>query len=1074
MTFLKLVLAGLRYHWRSHAGAFAGAALCAMVLVGSLLVGDSLRGTLRDQARARTGSVLSALLGNDRMFRSALAGEVAADVAPVLLLRGSASRADASARLNQVQVVGVDPRFWALAPHGERQELQPGDAVVSRALASRLGIGPGDSLIVRVEKPSAFSKDAPLSGEEDGIEALRARVATVADDSRFGRFSLQATQVPPATVFLPLEQLQQRLGVEGRGNLLLSNRPPAEFREALARHWNPEDAALQIKPLEGDAGWEVRSSRVFLDDAVVQALPPGARSLTYFVNELRHADMATPYSMVTAVEPGSLPFVPADLAADEIVVSDWLAEDTGVRPGASLEVKYLVMNARRQFEERSRAFKVRSIHPLGKEGWNGSWMPDFPGLADAGNCREWKPGFALDTQRIRDKDEAYWKQYRGAPKAFVGMEAGRQMWENRWGSVTALRYSAQPAEALEAQIRSRLNFEASGMQLIPLRTLASAAIDSPVDFAGLFLGFSFFLIAAALALVGLLFGLMVEGRGAEAGTLLALGWPVFRVRLLFLGEGLGVALAGSLLGTGLGVFYTQGILRALGGVWRGATGGTAIVFHVTRTSLCIGAFAGTLIAALAMVWVTRDAWKRSARELLEGVPFLEPPAEANRRMRWHAGLAAFFGVSGAGLLGLVLSRGQSDPGLFFGGGSLLLVSLLLGCRLGLERFSRGAVRAIRQLAWRNVGRRPGRATAVVSVLAAGAFLVLSVQVFRKDPPVGPQERASGTGGFALAGELSTPVYEDLNAAAVRDGLGLPAEEGVHVVPFRVREGEDASCLNLNRAVRPRILGVPSKELEALGAFRFVEKNANWSVLRSDVQAAIPAVVDEDTLLWALQKKVGDEIALPDGRGGEVRLKVVGSVGGSILQGALLIDEGAFVRAFPDAGGYRFLLLDVSAEKVELVRGAWSRALQDRGLELVPTARRLEELLAVSNTYLQIFQVLGGLGVLLGAVGVGVVAARNAVERRRELAILEVGGWSPFQRLRLLAWELALLVFLGLLIGGSCAWVVTVPVQWLRGAVVDHRLLLVALGGLGGVAAVAVRVALALSLRGSAGGMLRLE
>jgi putative ABC transport system permease protein len=1074
MTLLKLVLAGLRYHWRAHAGAFAGAALCAMVLVGSLLVGDSLRGTLRDQARSRTGSVLSALVGGERMFRTALAAEIAADVSPVLLLRGSASRADGSARLNQVQVLGVDPRFWALAQRGERQELQPGDAVVSKALAARLGIGLGDSLVVRVEKPSAFSKDAPLSGEEDGIEALRARVAAIADDQHFGRFSLQAGQVAPATVFLPLEQLQQRLGVENRVNLLLSNRQPAEFREALNRHWSVEDASLQTKPLPDGAGVEVRSSRVFLDDTLLKVLPAGRRSLTYFVNELRSGDKATPYSMVAAVEPGSVPFVPADLAEDEMVVSDWLAEDTGVIQGAMLEVKYLVLNDKRQFEERLRSFRVRSIQPVGKAGWDGSWMPDFPGLADAGNCREWKPGFALDTKRIRDKDEAYWKQHRGAPKAFIGMEAGRQMWANRWGSVTAVRYAPQPPGALEEQIRAGLNFEASGMQLLPLRALASAATDSPVDFAGLFLGFSFFLIAAALALVGLLFGLMVESRVPEAGTLLALGWPLYRVRLLFLGEGGCVALAGSLLGAAMGVVYTRGILRALVGVWRGATGGTALVFHVTRTSLFVGACAGTLMALLAMVWVTRKAWKRSARELLEGAGTCESEAEGARRTRLYAVSAAVFGLFGAALLGMVLAKGQADPELFFSGGALLLLSLLLACRLGLERLAGGPVRAIRQLAWRNVGRRPGRATAVVSVLAAGAFLVLSVQVFRKEPLSGEQQRASGTGGFALAGELSTPVYEDLNAAAVRDGLGLPAEEGVRIVSFRVRDGEDASCLNLNRAVRPRVLGAPSKELEELGAFRFVEKAVGWSVLRAELSGAIPAVVDEDTLLWALQKKVGDEVTVPDGRGGEVRLKVVGSVGGSILQGALLIDEGAFVRAFPDAGGYRFLLLDVPEGRLDVVRGAWSRALQDRGLELVPTARRLGELHAVANTYLQIFQVLGGLGVLLGAVGVGVVAARNSVERRAELAVLEVGGWSRRQSLRLLVWELALLVLLGLLIGGACAWVVTVPGQLVRGATVDHVPLLVALAGLGCVALAAVRVALALSLRGSIGGMLRSE
>jgi hypothetical protein len=298
---------------------------------------------------------------------------------------------------------------------------------------------------------------------------------------------------------------------------------------------------------------------------------------------------------------------------------------------------------------------------------------------------------------------------------------------------------------LEEQIRAGLNFEASGIQLVPLRALASAATDSPVDFAGLFLGFSFFLIAAALALVGLLFGLMVESRVAEAGTLLALGWPLLRVRLLFLGEGVGVAAAGSLLGTLLGVAYTRGILRALMGLWRGATGGTAIVFHATRTSLFAGACAGTLMALLAMVWVTRNAWKRSARELLEGGGFLEAPAANARRKRFPALLAGVFGLSGMGILWMALAKGQADPEFFFSGGSLLLVCLLLVCRLGLNRLAAGNVRAIRQLAWRNVGRRPGRATAVVSVLAAGAFLVLSVQVFRKEAPAGPQQRASGTG-----------------------------------------------------------------------------------------------------------------------------------------------------------------------------------------------------------------------------------------------------------------------------------------------------------------------------------------
>ena len=58
----------------------------------------------------------------------------------------------------------------------------------------------------------------------------------------------------------------------------------------------------------------------------------------------------------------------------------------------------------------------------------------------------------------------------------------------------------------------------------------------------------------------------------------------------------------------------------------------------------------------------------------------------------------------------------------------------------------------------------------------------------------------------------------------------------------------------------------------------------------------------------------------------------------------------------------------------------SRALQDAGLELTPAAQRLNEFNAVQNTYLSTFQVLGGLGLLLGSAGLGVVVLRNVLER----------------------------------------------------------------------------------------------
>jgi ABC-type antimicrobial peptide transport system permease subunit len=80
--------------------------------------------------------------------------------------------------------------------------------------------------------------------------------------------------------------------------------------------------------------------------------------------------------------------------------------------------------------------------------------------------------------------------------------------------------------------------------------------------------------------------------------------------------------------------------------------------------------------------------------------------------------------------------------------------------------------------------------------------------------------------------------------------------------------------------------------------------------------------------------------------------------------------------------------------MEAVREHLTRQLGDRGLELIPAAQRLAEFNAVENTYLSIFQVLGGLGVLLGSAGLGIVVARNVFERRREFGLLEAVGFTP--------------------------------------------------------------------------------
>src|SRR4051812_34531688 len=117
MTTGDLARKSLRYYFRSHLGTVLGAAIATAVLTGALLVGDSVRGSLRDMALARLAKIDFALVGGDRLFRAALASDLEArlpgsQIAPVLQIPGTATNPDGTARANQVQVTGVDQRFF--------------------------------------------------------------------------------------------------------------------------------------------------------------------------------------------------------------------------------------------------------------------------------------------------------------------------------------------------------------------------------------------------------------------------------------------------------------------------------------------------------------------------------------------------------------------------------------------------------------------------------------------------------------------------------------------------------------------------------------------------------------------------------------------------------------------------------------------------------------------------------------------------------------------------------------------------------------------------------------------------
>ena len=1059
MTFFRWVIRSLVHYRRMHLAVALAAATATATLTGALLVGDSVRATLRYVMDARLGSVRWDVSAQERFFSEGLGrrlNKAVAETAPVLQIRGMVTRGDGSIRVNQVRILGVDDLFFKLSLAGKTPAgFGDGNALVNSALAARLKIGEDQAteVVIRIDNPAALSRDLVLTPVTDNTIAARLPVLGVADDRHFGRFSLEANQQEPLNLFVPLSWLQVQLKRTGQANLLLIKDPPEELpadalTQALTREWRLADAEAALQPLKGQGYLELRSSRVFLDhsmsSAALKAHSEALPLLTYFVNELRIGDAATPYSTVTAVDSKGAfaDTLPPDMQDDQIVINQWLAEDLHAGVGDELTLTYYVPSKGQSLEEAQRNFRICRVVSLTGAAADSSLMPDFPGLTDAENCSDWNPGLPIDLSRIREKDEAYWDNYRGTPKAFVTLAAGQSMWANVYGDVTAVRFPVDSAgqETLGKNLRQLVDPASLGLFATPVREIGTRAMGGGTDLGQLFLGLSMFLIAAGILLTWLLFVFSVEGRCVQTGMLLAIGFPPHRIRRLYLMEGCLVALLGVLGGTFLGLAYTRLLIFGLSTAWQGAVAGTAIRYSASLQSLCICLIAGFLIALLAMIWTLHRQIKGTAHSLLSGIETsasLMPYTIKRRFGGWALSIVTLIGafllIMGSQSLG---SRAMA--GVFFGAGALLLVSVMTWIGMALARLGtrrHGSLSSLFSLALRNSSRRWGRSMAVIAMLACGVFMVVAVSANRKDPGAGAERRASGTGGFALYAESSIPIVQDLNSDAGRSNWGLEGDllNETRFVSLRVRDGDDASCLNLNRAQGPRILGVRVDELAERGAFAFQQVKQTdylkrpWDLLIQDPgDGVIPAIGDYPTIFWGLGKRLGDDLVYRNRKGEEIRLRIVGMITSSILQGNLIISEEAMEQYFPEVEGYRAWIIDTPYHTQAQVSEHLTRRLADTGLSVETAADRLALFGRMENTYLSIFLVLGGLGLVLGCAGLGLIVLRNILERQGELAMLRAVGFSRRTLLKMVCFEHISLLVAGLVAGLICALIAVAP------------------------------------------------
>ena len=1096
MRSTQLIRRNLTHYWQTNLVVILGVAIAVAVLAGALLVGDSVRGSLRNLFLQRVGNTDLIVTGTT-FFREQLPSDLQkqrqffnagfAAACPIIAIEGSVMHERTRSLASGVHVYGVDERFWEFH-RGAARATAGRDVLISESLAKEIGGATGDGLILTVQKPSEIPIESLHSRKEDLGRVLRVTAGASISAEELGEFSVQPQQSGTRAIFVPLRLLQTELEQEGRVNVVLisnlekiddpgrTENQVSTLRDMLRQTATLADYGIQVRELGQQQGVSIETEGRVLSDALTETATEAAREvslrtipvLSYLANSISVADrpQAIPYSLVTGVDDRTFKELsgtdtPINQQSRPLVLNEWAARDLGISKGQTVSLSYYVWLENGELKTRDAQFEVVNVVPIRDLAADRDLVPEYPGITTSDNLSDWDPPFPVNLDLVRKQDEDYWDEFRTTPKAFLPLSVAQDLWRTRFGGLTSLRLvptadQSQTLPVFREKLRSSLQPAVMGINVIPVRQQGLQASRGATDFGEYFLYFSFFLVVSALLLTSVFFKLGVEQRLREVGLLYAIGFESSQVRKLFLIEGLILSVLGSLLGIAGAVLYGKLMMTGLSTWWVQAVGTTMLTLHVKPLSLLIGGISGVVVALIIVVITLRRLRHASTRSLLTGSS-LQVAESKSRRPRLVttlriAHLLALLGVIllVAGPLGWLPATAG-----FFGGGLLLLTALLCYQSVWLRRragnkLTRNGWWSLVYLGFRNASYRPSRSVLCIALIASAAFIIVSVEAFRRPSVEVSIDRKSGSGGFPLMAESLVPLVNDPNTPEGRETFNLSNQGTVDLstvsfAPFRLRPGDDASCLNLYQPRNPRIIS-PRDDFIQSNRFSFAssisgdsaEKQNPWLLLnRQFADGAVPVIADANSMTYVLHLKPGEDLVL-DNEGSPIRLRVVAALSDSIFQSELIMSEANFLRLFPGRGGYRLFLIDTSTDQATAVGAALEDRLSDFGFDVVTTAKRLADFHQVENTYLSTFQMLGGLGLVLGTLGLSAVLLRNVFEQRRELALLSAIGYNSTHFTRMIVAENALLVGLGILTGVGCALLAIAPAVIERGAHFNNR------------------------------------
>lgn len=547
-------------------------AVMTAVLTGSLVLGDSVRGSLMERVSERLGNSETIIqTGTGFLSDSILNNEILSDAKGYLLSEGFIS---SEGKMIPVMVWGTDNDSL----NYDEATLNP---QLSTLISNPSSLTP-NPIILHLPSNNLVGSSSLFISQSHATQ-LRLTVKGIKSAQDGGNILLHNEQVRPLNVFINRQQLAEALGVKGKVNVILS--PNNITSDTFYGVWRPEDSGLQF-----NSDSIVGIDRVFLPHSVVETLNPSTRYLAYFVNSLG----TIPYSFVTATD---------RLKGDETILTDYAAQRMNAHVGDSVTMEYYVsQGGLKKLLTRSHRFRVSRIVPISEFQKQADMITaDFPGLSGVKRCTDWNSDLPIDMSRITKADEDYWTAYRQTPKALVSLDAVGKDWIGSYGVATKVMCDTARMKLLTPQ--------SFGIAVVHPRIAAFDAAQNGTDFGTLFLALGFFIIVAAILLMQNPLSEMYQLRRPEIQLLNALGFSKRQVFRRLFSEAVPVVLISAPIGVLLGYAYAAVILQLLAGPWSGVVHTDGFAIHANIMTVVLSFILSVILAFVVLALTVRGSQK---------------------------------------------------------------------------------------------------------------------------------------------------------------------------------------------------------------------------------------------------------------------------------------------------------------------------------------------------------------------------------------------------------------------------------------------------------------------------------